>query len=488
MTHAEGLPEGLARLIPPYLAHQRWYAGRGEPAGVALSGRLLWSAPDGMPRLWWVLVEDSGERYQLLLGERPGGQPADFLHGQDTAVLGACGASYFYDATVDAELAIALLETISGGAHKARRVRPISAEQSHTSLVYDDRLILKVYRRLLSGQNPDVEMTTALAQAGFAHVAEPLVHWAEGGIDLAFGQRYLAGGVEGWKLAVTSVRDLYGASTDATGQLQIVPGLAQLDEPPPAPAQAGGDFGAEARRIGRLTAEMHLALAEIYGAQAVTTPEWAELVSSIESRVAAAGLGGPAQPLLRRLRAVHSAGPAIRVHGDFHLGQVMRTDAGWFVLDFEGEPARSLEQRRSLASPLKDVTGMLRSFDYAARFVLAERSTEEAERLEDAAVAWVSHNRQAFLEGYLAQDGSRRLLPPPGEVPAVLMAYEVDKVLYELEYEQAYRPEWAFLPIAALGFLLGAGSPGGWAGGAGPRIGGGRAGGAGPRIGGCGAC
>lgn len=467
MTSATALPGGLAKLVPAYLARQRWYAGSGAPEQVEVDGRLLWSAAGGVPRLWWLIAGVGGERYQLLLGERPGGHPADFLHGQDAAVLGAEGPSYFYDAIVDPELALALLETVSGGSQSARRVRPISAEQSHTSLVYDDRLILKVYRRLLRGQNPDVEVTTALAQAGFAHVAAPLVHWADDGVDLAFGQQYLAGGAEGWALAVTSVRDLYGAATDATGQLRIAPGLFQLEEPPPAPSEAGGDFASEARRIGRVTAEMHRFMARIFGAGRVGAAGWTDLVSSIERRVDGAGFAAEAVPLMRRLRAVGDAGPSVRVHGDYHLGQVMRTDAGWFVLDFEGEPNRPLEERRAPASPLKDVTGMLRSFDYAARFVLAERSSEEVDRLEDMASAWVNHNRQAFLEGYLSEEGARGLLPPPGEVPAVLLAFEVDKVLYELDYERSYRPEWAFLPRAALAALLAGASQVGDAGDAG---------------------
>jgi maltokinase len=144
----------------------------------------------------------------------------------------------------------------------------------------------------------------------------------------------------------------------------------------------------------------------------------------------------------------------VRVHGDYHLGQVMRTDTGWYVLDFEGEPGRHLSERVGYSSPFKDVTSMLRSFHYATRHVLLERPQSEAERLEGVALAWDTHNRQAFLDGYRETEGIESLLPPTESTPAVLLAYELDKALYELDYERAHRPDWVSIPLDALDRLF----------------------------------
>ncbi len=440
------LPEGVPDLLAPYLARQRWFAGPDDigAADVQLErSALLFDTAAGRHRLWWAVVTHDGARYQLLVGERPGGEPAEFLNGHENAVVGASGDSYFYDGTLDPELAVPLLERISGGTQHADRVRPIGVEQSNTSLVYDDRIILKLFRRLLEGRNPDVEVTTALAAAGFEQVAPPLASWRDGDVDLAFAQEFLAGGSEGWALAITSLRDLYNAVSDD-------------------PAEAGGDFSSEAGRLGSMTARMHLALAESFGVDGdrLRSGAFGALIDDIERRLVALGpevgkdLRVAAEPLLGRLRAVPEPGPAFRVHGDYHLGQVMRTDAGWYVLDFEGEPARSMEERSLPSSPLKDLTGMLRSFHYAARFALRARSDDELDGLEPAAQAWEEHNCAAFVDGYLGEKGIDALLPAEPWRAAVEMAYELDKALYELGYERSYRPDWVDIPLAAVERLI----------------------------------
>jgi maltokinase len=438
------LPDGVEDMIPSYLCRQRWYGGHGQPsreAVVVVTSDVLAVMSDVRHRLLWALVDVEGSRYQLLIGERPNGEQAEFLNGHDTEVLGATADAYYYDATVDPELALLLLVVVTSGAETAERVRPVSAEQSNTSLVYDDRIIVKVFRRLLEGRNPDVEVTEALYRAGFAHVATPIASWTRDGLDLAFAQEYLAGGSEGWVLALTSLRDLY-----ATG--------------PDDPAEAGGDFAPEASRLGQMTAEMHLAMADAFGVDRgqFRTVGWPEVVASIEARVrrlvGAAWSGTPAE-LVHRFHNVDDPGPAIRVHGDYHLGQVMRTDAGWYVLDFEGEPARPKEERLAPSSPLKDVAGMLRSFQYASHFALLKREDHELERLERLAEAWENRNRDAFLNGYLATERIEALLPAGGDNRAtVSLAFELDKALYELAYEEAYRPDWVSIPAAAIQRLL----------------------------------
>lgn len=449
-------PSQLEQSLPPYLAAQRWFAGSEPPPADQVEvekAEKLWDGDSGRA-LWHLLVsigDNSGEGsseepacYQMVLGMRPSGEPAEFLHGHENTVLGATEAAYFYDATLDTELARIFLEVISGGEQRADRARPMSSEQSNTSIVFDERIILKVFRRLRPGRNPDVEVTTALDRAGFQHVAKPVLEWSDERYDLAFGQEFLAGGSEGWALALTSLRSLLN-SQDAD-----------------VPAESGGDFAYEAERLGRVTAELHVALHDVFGP---APPEearrgWTALVQGLPGRLEAAGrraekdLLGPARPLLERLQGVPDPGPVFRVHGDYHLGQVMRTDRGWYVLDFEGEPAKPVNERLAPAPPFKDVSGMLRSFHYASRFALIERAQAEWGQVEPGARAWEAHNRQAFLDGYQAHPGISPLLPDPAVAPAVMMGYELDKALYEVEYELSHRPEWVSIPLDALDRLV----------------------------------
>jgi maltokinase len=437
------LPEGVSALIPPYLARQRWYAGTGAPESLSVVSVDEVAALDGH-RLLRAVVAADDDRYQILIGERPNGEPADFLKGHEAAVLGPAGDWYYYDAALDPELALALLEVVTDGTEHATRMRPITAQQSNTSLVYDDRIILKVFRRLQAGRNPDIEVTTALAAAGFDHVATPIAVCRDEYGDLAFAQRYLAGGSEGWALALTSLRDLYATHS--------------VD-----PESAGGDFAGEARRLGQITAQMHLAMAQAFGVERQGPAErrWVALLDAIDRRLApaAAALGGgsagAAAEFMADLRTINETGPAIRVHGDYHLGQVMWTDTGWFVLDFEGEPARPLAARTEPCSPIKDVSGMVRSFHYASRAALGDRREDEVATLEPAAEAWERRNRTAFVDAYRATPGIHELLPDGDAAwDAALSAFEMDKALYELDYERAYRPEWAAIPLRAVARLL----------------------------------
>ncbi len=438
------LPAEIVDAIGPYLARQRWYAGEGPPVTMRIvDAGLLAELSEGSGRLLWAVVEAEGADYQLVMAERPA--VGDHLRGHEEAFIAGLGDHVYYDATVDSEMALELLRVASEGAERADRARPLGVEQSNTSLVYDDRLILKLFRRLSIGPNPDADVTAALAATGFSHVAPPVVRWQRDGRDLAFGQQYLAGGTDGWALALTSLRDYYGAaSSDA----------------PVHPALSGGDFAAEIGRLGQMTGEMHLAMAEAFGvSEQGLGDQWRALVASIESRTRhlVPELAPGAEPLLERLRAVPDLGPALRAHGDYHLGQVMRTDQGWYVLDFEGEPSRSLEERQRHTSALKDVAGMLRSLNYASQFAVGERAESDPELLQPFAQAWEDRNRSAFVQGYKDCKGTEDLLPPaPDDRGAVRVAFEVDKALYELAYEQAFRPDWARIPRAALGRLLSA--------------------------------
>lgn len=421
--------DDLRALLPAYLGRQRWFAGA-PPERVDIVAH-----EQVVDRLEWVLLEAGGPRYQLFVA-RAGDEMPEFLHGQEPAVIGHAEAGLYYDGLVDGELAKALLARLAPG-EEVTWVRPMGAEQSNTSLVFDDRLVLKVFRRIHEGPNPDVEVSGALAAAGFPHVAAPLATWEREGVHLVVVQPFLGGGTDGWALALTSLRDYYGS-------------------PCADPAECGGDFAAEAGRLGEVTARMHLALGDAFGRAAGDARAW---VAAMERQLERVGAGRPwehdARKVLQRLAEMDTPGTAIRVHGDYHLAQALRTDTGWFVLDFEGEPSRPLEERRQPSSPLKDVAGMLRSFDYATAVALREQPEDARETHESEGEEWARRNRHAFLEGYLTTEGVAGLLPTDmHDVLVALAAWELDKAVYELAYELDHRPDWAPIPEAAISRLV----------------------------------
>ncbi len=440
MIDPEALLPGLVALLP----RQRWYSSTEAPATIEVVRTEV--VRDDWPALIGLVVKADSALYQVLVGLRPIDEHADFFRGNDDAILGevrtTSGPAMAYEATVDPDLGLLLLEHVTGGRESAERVRPIGVEQSNTSLVYDDRLIMKVFRRLQPGPNPEVEVTERLAALGFEHVATPVASITYDDVHLAVVQQYLLGATEGWAMALTSLRDLFGVH-DTQPLPVITPGAPPIVADP---AEAGGDFSGEAERLGVVTAELHLALAEAFGKNRGDAPAWADSIGAQAATLSDRDLD-PELPrgVLQALRDVTDPGWSIRVHGDYHLGQVMRTDAGWFVLDFEGEPIRSLEARRRPTSPLRDVAGMLRSFHYASMSGLADRSEIEV------AQAWEDRNRGAFLDGYLTEASKGDILPTDeGSVDAVLSAFEFEKAVYELGYEKAYRPNWIGIPRAAL--------------------------------------
>ena len=279
----------------------------------------------------------------------------------------------------------------------------LTAEQSNTSLIFGDAAILKVLRKLFTGCNPDLEVTSALARRGSPHVAEPL-GWFETTLDgepllLGVLSVFLPTACDGWSLAATSVRDLYAADLLRDGQ-RI------------SPQQAGGDFAGEAYRLGVATAEVHADLAAEFGTGELAPQALADLAAQMTARLEQACAEVPElRKHEEKLRAYYAAMaqvgrpvPVQRVHGDYHLGQVLRTPTGWVVLDFEGEPAVPLEQRRAPAPALRDVAGMLRSFDYVAHHQLMGRP--DAEELGPTAGEWVQRSQEAFCAGYASAGGT----------------------------------------------------------------------------------
>jgi maltokinase len=220
--------------------------------------------------------------------------------------------------------------------------------------------------------------------------------------------------------------------------------------------EVGGDFAGESERLGAATAEVHALLAAALPSRTATTQELADSAARMTAQLDVALQVVPAlEPFAGSLRATFAALPEVgrqhitaqRIHGDYHLGQVLRVDSGWVLLDFEGEPARPLAERTALASPLRDVAGMLRSFDYASRFLLQDRA--EPGNLAYRADEWAQRNRTAFCDGYAASAGA-----DPRDSLQVLNAFELDKAVYEVLYEARHRPAWVNIPLAAIERLV----------------------------------
>jgi maltokinase len=434
--------DDLAKGLQQYLPRQRWFSGT-EADVKALELARVDVLSEGLPGLVRVLVDvevaGATQRYQVFCGVRPVGEHERFLEGKDQLVLGELstddGSALVYDGLVDPDLALVLLHHVAPD-QEAERVRPLTVEQSNTSIVFDEKLILKVFRRVAKGPNPDAEVTRALASVGFEAVAPPIAEWRGDDEDYAVVNQYLSGGSEGWYLALTSLRDVY-----------------DLRVPP---EEAGGDFGPEAGRLGSITASMHLALGEAFGTQDPQTASWAADMERQLERVRLDGLDRERiLRVYRRLAELEDPGVAMRIHGDLHLGQTMRTDSGWYVLDFEGEPNRPLEERRRPSSPLRDVAGMLRSFHYASQVGLVDQEDTAVSELGPLARQWEARASGAFRAAYFGTEGIEAVLPAAPEARAlVLGAFELDKAVYEVGYEIAHRPTWVHIPLVAVDRIL----------------------------------
>jgi maltokinase len=442
--------------LADWLLDRRWF---GSKARDVASIHVLDVVPvhDGPPALSSALVEarypgGTHDVYQLLLGVGS--------NGGDDAVIDDVRGVTVYDAFADPRACELLGGLLRDGAEvhgeharvefhwlegvepprPGADVRPIGAEQSNTSIVFDDKLVLKAFRRVEAGDNPELEMLRFLSERDFAHIAE-LGGWYqyEGELmDATFGvvQRFVPNARDGWELAldeleddperfVTRLRDL-GA---VVGRMHTV-----LASDPADPAFAPEEPSDESLAL--LTATIDEEIERLF----LELPE-TEAVAPI------AGHAAEVRDRLQLLSHVGARGKLIRTHGDLHLGQTMLGDDGWVVLDFEGEPARPLLERRRKRSPLRDVAGMLRSFAYAA-------SASELQRGQPAPEGWEDRARESFLAGYLEAVDSA--LMPPGEGPTrtMLSIFELEKAVYELRYELNNRPDWVSIPVAGIARLL----------------------------------
>ena len=441
--------------LASWMPTQRWFAAKNRPVrSVALVEAT--ELVGGDPRLVHAIVavthSDGGvDRYQLLLGARRD-LPDHLMHGS----IGSADGDAVYEAVHDHDLTGRLLELIAAGAtvgrlaframpdaelHPSVRARPVNAEQSNTSLVYGQRYILKLFRRLQSGHSPDLELHRALHEVGCQHIAAPL-GWIAGELDgepatLGMLSEFLPTAADGWAMATASVRDLM-VEADLYAH------------------EVGGDFAGEARRLGHAVATVHADLDRALGHLDAGRDRLATAAQAMHGRLDAMLRTVPALAAHEDgLRSAFDAAGELdttvrlqRIHGDLHLGQALRTPLHWVLIDFEGEPAVPLARRREPASPLRDVAGMLRSFDYAAHhMLLAYPDRQHAFR----ALEWSDRNRAAFCDGYAEVAGD------PRSQPVLLRALELDKAVYEVGYEAAHRPDWLGIPLAAIQRLLATG-------------------------------
>src|SRR5262245_41689561 len=444
MTERALDPTALTEILREWLPRQRWYAAKGRDVqNLTVSSYDVLAG--GEPALHHAIVRVDGDNYQLFLGLQGGEVP----HRIEHAVLGWLPVDdgrmvAVYDALHDTELTAILLQRLT---RLPDAVVPsnlpslvVQTEQSNTSLIFGDELILKVFRRISPGINPDFELTTALARRGCKRIPRPLAY-LDTMVDgepttAAILTEYLRTAVDGWELAKTSVRDLF-AEADL-----------HADE-------VGGDFASEAYRLGQATAEVHDDLAAALPTAMFDASDLRTIAAGMQERLSVAMAEVPAltryadafretYDALGRRPTKAEPIPAQRIHGDLHLGQVLRTEMGWFLIDFEGEPARPLTERRLPDSPLKDVAGMLRSFDYAGRQLLVLSDTPPSPQLEYRADEWALRNRDAFCDGYAVGLGI-----DPRDDPVLLRAFDADKIVYEVMYEARHRPTWLPIPLAA---------------------------------------
>ncbi|MEU4395699.1 aminoglycoside phosphotransferase [Kribbella sp. NPDC023855] len=456
--------------VQSFCANQRWFGEKGHDVHVDAMATSVWLSDEGVwpaVRIGFVYcagppgAENAIRVYQLPLSYHR--EPVDNL---GHALVGDWAEQdlddtrvWVYDALHDKEATPYWLDALTHGrrldglefhpVHAPERATVVpedaqslvlTVEQSNTSLVFGDTALLKVFRRLEPGSNPGVEIESALTEAGSELVPEVLGSargsWprAGGGTDsgeLAMMTAFQKNATDGWSYATTSVRDLY-AEADLHAE------------------EVGGDFAGESHRLGAATAQVHAELAKALGTDVWEPSQMVEHADAMRRRLdkavaAVPELGEFAPGLARAFDALAESGvpvPVQRIHGDFHLGQVLRTIEGWKLIDFEGEPAKSLVERRALDTPIKDIAGMLRSFDYAARSLLSEHQGDQ--QIAYRAAEWSNRNRRAFCDGYAEVAGT-----DPRDQGVLLSAFLADKVIYETLYEARNRPTWLPIPLAA---------------------------------------
>ena len=435
------------RALIDYVTRQRWYGAKSRTVSHAeVVESIIVRTAD--PQLALALVEmvyETGAHdiYQLVYMLRDDELEFDGL-GDEPALARELVSAIRSGLTLQGVEGIVEFRPIEGFAGLGRELlnaHQIGAEQTNTSIVFDDELILKVFRRLEPGINPELEMLRFLTEHGFSHIAALGGWYAYSGgplgATLGILQEFVRDGRDGWELA--------------------------LDEIVSAPEA----FLGRLRRLGEVTGEMHSVLAsdandaafcpetpsvEALGLLTATVDEeiarvFLDLPDDDEAVSPIAGRGEEVRDLLRQMTHAGAAGQFIRTHGDYHLGQTMWAGDDWVILDFEGEPARSLAERRRKRSALRDVAGMLRSFAYAASAVSLLRDVDPPE-------GWEEQARARFLEGYFETVDPALLPAGHAAIDRLLSVFELEKAVYELQYELDNRPDWVSIPVRGIQRLL----------------------------------
>ena len=460
------LRAALAAQLPDWLRARRWFGGQTRQiASVDVVGWV--PLPDGVILALITVSDVSGDtsRHPLLLAATPDGAVRDGLELPEIR-------SYLLEqllagATLQGErLRIVGMPLGATPAIDTGTSRVVGVEQSNTSIIYGDRAIVKVYRRLVAGPNPEVELGRYLTEAGFAAVprlfATAQLVGQDGFVaDLLVLQEFVSNDGDGWAWAVAAAKRALAATKTPEALVAWL--------------NAEKTTFDHAAALGETTAQLHATLAAAKGddlsPQPVTADDRAAWLATLrreaDATLAALDRRGHSDQALRTavaaagrltLADVAHGGLRIRVHGDYHLGQVLLGQGshgtqGWVILDFEGEPARSLAERRRRQSPLVDVAGMVRSWGYAAHSASAELGTATAALAE----RWEATVRARFLAAYWAAAG-RATVPflPPAAIDraALLRVFEVQKALYEVRYEINNRPDWLHIPAGAVRRLM----------------------------------
>jgi trehalose synthase-fused probable maltokinase len=513
--------------LPEYLIRQRWFGGK---ARAIRSVRLMDVVPMIADRAFVVFAEvryaDGPKETYVLPLLRVSGDASTGLGG--ALHLGGDGTEpsvVLHDALQDEECLQALMHVLEEerrmpGAHGEIRAErssmfaalhglaaidlataPLRAEQSNTSIRYGDRLILKCFRRLQEGINPDLEIGLFLTEkAHFPHVpavAGSLEYTTGNGRTMTLGilQAYVANQGTIWDEALRCAADsynrmervAYGAARLAQSGTRRLLHLAEKSLPPEAAALAGS-FLHTARLLGERTAQLHVALASAPSddplapepftpafrrklgaamregiAEALRLLRRKQQVVPERWRAAVERVANAEQLFVRRTRAAlrqTSSAMRTRIHGDYHLGQVLRAGSDLVIIDFEGEPARTIQERRVKRSPLQDVAGMLRSFHYAAFVPLlgpsaAHSSVRDAEASAVWADCWWEWMAGCFLRAYLETSGSSCHIPGDrNELAGLLEFHLLEKAIYEPAYELNNRPEWVGIPLVGICSIL----------------------------------
>lgn len=443
-----------------YLEKTRWFGGKGRSfavTGVERLGRLGTADPIVDVLLVELTYDDAapGAAPDVELYQVPLACYTDPEHRLDHAFVGwwedpEQGWVHAYDALHDRESNALWLQAFGAAADAPTEVGGLvfhrvpgheidleaagslfTGEQSNSSVAFGEDSVLKVFRKVTPGANPDITTHEALTRADSPDVAH-LYGWVEHGqTHLGMLQQFLRTATDGFDLALSSVRNLY-ADADVAAR------------------ESGGDFSGEAGRLGDTLREVHALLREHFGESTVSAPT---VAAQMTARLTSAVHAAPAlAPHEARVRAVFDrlAGlgdvPVQRVHGDLHLGQTLRTALGWKIVDFEGEPAKTLAERVLPDSPWRDVAGMLRSFAYAPPVVEHQHTELDDPGAIDRharGLEWAERNQRYFLAAYAGGD-----LTP--EQRTLLDAYVADKAVYETVYETRNRPTWVEIPLAAL--------------------------------------